>query len=421
MKWLRGLWACLIVLSSAITSAHSQTVTEVAIAGSINPASEELLVRAVEAARVSDSSLLIIRLDTPGGTMAAMRSMVQTILDSPVPVATYVAPAGARAASAGVYIVAASNLAAMHPQTTIGAATPVSLMGSETESTEQKKSLNDALSLISTLAKAKRKNLQWYLSAVEDAVSIDAEHAAELGVIDLVATDIEQIVKKAIELKIMARPAADVPLTVIQYEPGWRYTLFSWLLDPQIAVLLLLLGAMGIFTEMSSPGLIFPGVVGVTAGLLGLYAFSIIPHSTVGILFIALSAIFLILELHITSFGLLTLASVIAFFLGTTILFQENQITMAESWMFYAIYGLIFAVVLLTLWKLVRAQGAQPKQSLLGLEGYHGEVIKWHEHRGTILVRGELWQAESSDGRPMSPGESVRVIRNQGLVLIVSR
>lgn len=421
MRWFVGFVTLLLVSFSALTTGWCQTVTEATIAGSINPAAATLLAQAVAAAKSNGSALLIVRLDTPGGTVSAMRQMVQTMLDTSLPIAIYVAPAGARATSAGVFLVAAADIAAMHPQTTIGAATPISMLGGDTESAAQKKALNDAVSLISTLAKAKRKNLQWYLSAVEDAVSIDAEQARTLGVIDLIATDIQQIVSKAIALQIMDQPSADQPLRVITFDPGWRYTLFSWLLDPQIAILMLMLAAMGILTEMSSPGLIFPGVIGVICGLLGLYAFSIIPHSTTGMLLIALAAIFLILEINVTSFGLLTLASAIAFFLGASLLFEEHQITLAESWMFYILYGLIFILMTIVVWKLVRAQGSQPKQALLGLEGYYGEVIEWHGHKGTILVRGERWHAESADSQPLLVGERVRVIRNKGLVLIVSR
>ncbi len=257
------------------------TVRLVRIEGGISPAQADLLRSALGAAKAAGDGMLIVELDTPGGSGEAMRDMVKDILAAPMPVAVWVGPSGARAASAGVFLVAASNLAAMSPQSTIGAASPVNMDGSDINGTMQAKVKNDIMSFVRGVAESRGRNTEWYEKAVDKAASITAAEAVLLKVVDMVAVNVDDLLaqagKKGVPFQgrtIFFDPAAVI---LVEHDPGFRHRVLSWLIDPQIAYFLLLGGMAGLFFELTTPGAILPGVLGGLCLLLGLYAMSVLP------------------------------------------------------------------------------------------------------------------------------------------------
>jgi membrane-bound serine protease (ClpP class) len=396
------------------------------IDGSINPAQEDLLRDALQTCVRQDHAFLLLGIDTPGGLGKSMREMVQTILNAPVPVVTWVGPKGARAASAGVFIVAASMVASMSPQTTIGAASPVAAGGKDIPETMAKKIKNDILSLIRGVAKARGRNVEWYEKAVEEAASITASEAAQNRVVDLVATSpqdlLEQLGSRTVEWDDRSLSFDGQTAELIPYEPGFRHGFLSWLLNPQIAYFLLMGGLAGLFFELSNPGAIFPGVLGGMCLLLGLYAMAILPTNVAGILLILFSLVLFLLEIAVTSFGLLSLGGVLCLFFGSLILFRFEY-GMAELPLTVVISTVVGVSLLVAaaLFLVTRAQ-MQPRhtgsEAMLGLTG---EVTRWEGRSGQIRVRGELWKARNASGEPLEPGAVVRVKDMQGLTLIVEQ
>ncbi|MFW5932445.1 MAG: NfeD family protein [Desulfohalobiaceae bacterium] len=395
------------------------------VQGSISPAQADMLDKAIAACQQEGHELLLLRLDTPGGLGQSMRDMLQSILNSPVPVATWVGPKGARAASAGVFLVAGSSIAAMSPETTIGAATPVQISGEDAPSAMQEKIMNDFMSLIRGVAKAKDRNVEWYQEAVEKAASITATEAAQNRVVDMLATSPEDFLDQ-IGARGLSLPEGTVHFTaqevqLVEFEPGMRHGILSWLLHPQIAYFLLMGGIAGLFFELSNPGAIFPGVLGAACLLLGLYALAVLPTNAAGLLLILLSFILFILELAVVSYGLLSVAGIVCLFLGSILLFDFE----------YGYQGLPLQVILPTiagvsafialgLYLITRSQ-VKPRQggqeAMLGLPG---KVVNWSGGQGQVLVRGELWRAKTQDGRPLEKGTRVQVQDLQGLILTVS-
>jgi len=402
----------------------SPRILEVDIASSISPAQAEHLDSAMRAVAEEGYDLLLLRVDTPGGLGESMREMVKSILNAPAPVIVWVGPSGARAASAGVFLVAASNIAAMSPQTTIGAASPVNAGGGDLGETMSKKVINDMKSLLKGIASSRGRNVAWYLDAVEESVSITAEEAVLMRVVDLLAVDrddlLDQIGRKGVAtgkgvLKFDAGSAEVVP-----FDPGFRYQLLSWLLDPQIAYMLLLGGMAGLFFELATPGAILPGVLGGLCLLLGLYAMSILPANAAGLLLLLFGLILFILEIHIVSYGLLSVAAVASLFVGSIILFPERGPQgLPLSTILVTVAGvslLIGGAVLLAL----RAQTQKPKTGLPSLVGETGVVKDWSEDRGKVVVHGEYWSAISDDGSVFQVNDDVRVVSVDKMLLTVS-
>ncbi|MFO8032468.1 MAG: nodulation protein NfeD [Desulfohalobiaceae bacterium] len=418
----------LILLGSSAAQESPQkkiSALYLSIQGSISPAQADLLEKALEACKQEGHELLLLRLDTPGGLGQSMREMLQSILNSPVPVATWVGPKGARAASAGVFLVAGSTVAGMSPQTTIGAATPVQISGEDAPSAMQEKIMNDFLSLIRGVAKAKGRNVQWYQEAVEKAASITASEAAQNRVVDMLATSpedfLEQIGAQGLELPEGTTHFTAQDVQLVEFEPGLRHGILSWLLNPQIAYFLLMGGIAGLFFELSNPGAIFPGVLGSACLLLGLYAMAILPTNVAGLLLILLSFILFILELALVSYGLLSIGGVVCLFLGSLLLFDfEYGYEGLPIRVILPTIGAVAGLIALGLYLITRSQ-VKPKQggqeAMLGLPG---KVVNWSGDHGQVLVRGELWQAKSPDGSPLEKGTRVQVQEMHGLILIVS-
>lgn len=399
-------------------------ILEVDIASSISPVQAEHLASAMNTAAEEGFDLLLIRLDTPGGLGESMRQMVKSILNAPAPVIVWVGPSGARAASAGVFLVAAANVAAMSPQTTIGAASPVGAGGGDLGETMSKKVINDMKSLLKGIAASRNRNVPWYLDAVEESVSVTAEEAILLRVVDLLAVDrddlLDQIGRKGVATGKGALRFDAASAHVVPFEQGLRYGLLSWLLDPQIAYMLLLGGMAGLFFELATPGAVLPGVLGGLSLLLGLYAMSILPTNAAGLLLLLFGLVLFILEIHIVSYGLLSVAAVVSLFVGSIILFPASGAQgLPLSTIFITVIGvslLIGGAVLLA----IRAQAQKPQTGLSALAGEKGVIKEWNGARGKVVVHGEYWDAVAVDGSVFKAKDDVWVVSVDKMLLTVS-
>ncbi len=408
--------------------AASPTVVVLNAKGVINPVLADYISRGIEAAEESHAEVCIIQLDTPGGLDTAMRDIVQDIIDARVPVVVYVSPAGARAASAGVFVTMAAHIAAMAPNTVIGAAHPVSL-GPEGEqqvsSTMEEKILNDAAAYIRTLAKTHGRNVDWAEKAVREAVSATEEEALELNVIDMIAPDLETLISQIdgrevtmlggaiITIKTQGAPIKNIDMSTIE---KFLYAIS----DPNIAFLLLSLATLGLFVEISNPGLIFPGVVGAISLLMAFFSLGQLPVNIVGILLILLAFGLFIAEVFTTSFGLLTAGGITSLVLGSLILFKGGPLFQVNPWL---IASIAIGIVLFMFFVTQRIVRAHRRQAITGREELIGKtaVVKATlDPEGIILYKGERWTAISETGR-VEPGEMVIINRVDSLTLYVSR
>lgn len=396
-------------------------VLEAGVTSAISPAQADMLEAALAQARDSGADILLLRLDTPGGSIQVMRRMVMSILNSPVPVVVWVAPSGARAASAGVFLAAAAPYLAMAPQTTIGSASPVGLGGGDVKGTMNKKIKNDLLSLLRGMAARYGRNAAWYARAVTVAANIDAMEAVRLRVADMIAVDrvdlMEQIGRRGVltDRGVRHFTAADVRFE--PFEPGLRHDLLSWLLDPSVAYILLLAGLAGLYFEITTPGVILPGVLGSLCLLLSLYAMSVLPTNAAGLLLLLLGGVFFGLEVHITSYGLLGLAGVASFFLGSLLLFRGHGIgSLPLSLILPTVAGLSLFLGLIG-WMVARAQLQGPRSGVDALVGQTAVVRSWSGRGGKVFVRGEIWQAASWEPLGLRPGQQVRIRSVSDLVL----
>lgn len=411
----------MLVLFLLLVSVNDVYVAE--LDGVISPASSSYLVRVVDVAVKEEAVCLIFKIDTPGGLDVSMREITEKILNADVPVVVYVAPKGARAASAGVFILYASHVAAMAPGTNVGAAHPVSMGGGQMDSVMVEKVTNDAVAYLKALAKERGRNEEWAEQAVRESASVDAETAVELGVCELMAEDIGDLVGKLegrelevngreVTLHTEGRPVREVKMTL-------REQLLLLLTNPNIAYVLLLLGIYGLFFELQNPGMIFPGIVGAICLILGFYSMHVLPVNYAGVALIVLSAILFILEIYITSHGLLTIGGIFALVFGSLILFESDVPYLRVSWeviMLVVIIVAAFVILLLTLG--VRAQF---RKRATGSEGIIGEIgtaktdIKLEG--GTVFVHGEFWNAVSH--QTIKKGQKVKVVAVKNMILTV--
>jgi len=395
------------------------------IHGGISPAQDDLLAEALSHSTSNGFDILLIELDTPGGTVSAMRSMVKRMLNSPIPVGVWVGPSGARAASAGVFIVAASTIACMAPQTSIGAASPVSMGGGDIPDTMKKKIRNDIVSLIKGVAQSRNRNVDWYIDSIDLSESATAHEAYVSRVIEFISDSpfdfMVQAGTRGIHFKGRTLHFKQDQISITPYEPGMRHKLLSWLIDPQIAYFLLIAGAAGLFFELTTPGAILPGVLGSISLLLGLYAMSILPSNIAGLLLILFGFILILLEIKITSYGMLSVASLISFFVGSVILFPGDQgFILPISTILITLAGLacLFGLVLYVVGKAQLRKPALGGEALVGVEA---EVREWLESSGKIFVRGEIWNAKSSEPLSLVKGDPVKIVKISGLVAYIER
>jgi membrane-bound serine protease (ClpP class) len=415
------------------------------IKGAIGPATASYVAQGIESAQQSGARILVLQMDTPGGLDSSMRSIIKAILASPVPVIGYVAPAGARAASAGTYILYASHVAAMSPATNLGAATPVSIGGlpslpeqpgdegkgddskGEGEGTpkpknaSERKSINDAAAYLRALAKLRDRNAEWAEQAVREAASLSAEEALEMGVIDLIAADYTQLLESLDGRRVSVNGTATTLKTagIVLERQGqdWRTRLLSIITDPNIAYILMLIGIYGLIFEFSNPGFILPGVVGAIALVLALYAFQVLPINYAGLALIMLGIIFMIAEAFVPSFGALGLGGVVAFVVGSVILLDEEGYAISLP----LIGGTALVSALFLLWVMgmfVRIRGRPVVTGAEQMLGSEGEAMEaFVAGKGRVWVHSEAWNARS--GSEIAAGQPIRVTAVKGLSLEV--
>jgi len=437
------LWGviALLVTATCVAAPRSPTAHPVAVVlrvdGPISPASADYVVRGIEQADSMHATAVVLELDTPGGLSSSMRDVIKAILASPVPVIGYVAPSGARAASAGTYILYACHVAAMAPATNIGAATPVALTGGGSvplpasssgksaepgESTEMRKVTNDAVAYIRALAERRGRNADWAEKAVRDAVSVSADEALKLHVVDLIAPDIPALLAEVDGRKVETATGSRVLQTrgarLETITPGVRSQFLGVIANPSVAYILLLLGLGGLVMEGMHPGGVLPGVVGAICLLLALYAFQLLPVNFAGLGLIVLGVILIVSEAFVPAYGVLGTGGVVSFVIGSVILMDTGVPGYGIA--LPAVVGIAIAAAAILagiVWMAMRSHKRPVVSGREEMIGAIGEVVADFEGRGAVHVHGERWQARSEV--PLERGQAVSVIAMHGLVLDV--
>ncbi|RLB15138.1 MAG: nodulation protein NfeD [Deltaproteobacteria bacterium] len=400
--------------------AEKNSAMVIELDGTINPGTAQFVIKGLKRAEVSKHMLVIIRLDTPGGLDSSMRSIVKSILNSSVPVVVYVAPRGARAASAGVMITVAAHIAAMAPQTNIGAAHPVSADGKEINKTMSKKVVNDMVAYVRSIAKDRGRNQDWVEKAIRESVSITADVAVKKKVVDLVARDMDDLLAlldgREIALNKGKVTLETKGLKLIYVAPGWRDRVLNTISDPNIAYILMMIGMAGLYFELSHPGAIFPGVIGAISLILAFFAFQTLPVNYAGLLLIALAIVFFIAEIKVSSYGLLSVAGLISLTLGSIMLFENIRVSLNLMMPTIVMIGGFFVIIAFLAF---RAYKGKPTSGMEGLIGQTGVVEEKIDPVGLIFAHGEYWKATSTE--VAEQGEKVRIIGSKGLELIVEK
>lgn len=393
-----------LVLSSSILMAEqdSATVMVMKLDGPINPVSAEFVSRSIDNAIRTNAQALVIELDTPGGLDTSMREIIRRMIASSVPVVVYVSPGGARAASAGAFITIAAHVAAMAPQTNLGAAHPVS-MGEKMDKVMSDKVTNDSAAFIKSIAEQRGRNAEWAQDAVRKSISSTETEALRLGVIDLVAKDLPSLMKALDGRKVKTSSGERTLKTeyarIIREDAGNRFKILGVITDPNIAYILMLLGFYGLFFELTNPGAIFPGVLGSICLILAFYSMQTLSVNYAGLLLIILAVILFVLETQILSHGVLAIGGVISLSLGSLMLFDN-----ADPFMRISLSVLIPAVIItsaffiLTVWLAVRAQGKKSITGAEGLIGAEGKALtEINKEGGMAALHGETWRAFSDE------------------------
>jgi membrane-bound serine protease (ClpP class) len=426
-----GVLVALVAVAVRGSAAEPPALARIVVDGMINPAVANFVHGAIGRAQAAGAPALVLELDTPGGLLPSTRAIVKDILAAPLPVIVYVAPSGAGAGSAGTFITLAGHVAAMAPGTSIGAAHPVGGAGEEIKGTLGKKIENFTASFSQSIAQERGRNVDWAAKAVRESLSITAEEAVRLNVVDFVARDLDELVAKAegrtVEvggtrrtLHFAAVRGPEGHVRVHTYEMRLADRVLDVLADPNIAYLLMMAGLLGLYVEFTHPGLAFPGIAGAICLLLALAALHVLPVNTSGLALLLLGVALLVAEAFLPTFGLVGAGGLVAFLLGSLFLFDtaETGVAVARSLVFGV--GGTLGVFILVVGALVAR--SQRRRALLGREGMIGAVGVARDRlapHGTVVVRGEYWAAESDE--TIDAGTPVEVTAVEGLRLKVRR
>lgn len=433
----------LVLLTNTLGSSPAAIILE--IQDSIGPATSDYIDRALEKAAKQQAELVIARIDTPGGLDTSMRSIIKQITTSSIPVVSFVAPSGARAASAGTYILYASHIAAMAPGTNLGAATPVQLgglpdrggaeeepMDNETKKekgtkptidAKKQKLINDAAAYLRSLAQMRGRNVEWAEKAVREAASLSAEEALKAGVIDLIATDIQDLLRQLngymVEVQGEEKSLATDGVVLIHLSPDWRSRLLAIISNPNVAYVLMLIGIYGLIYEFSNPGAIFPGTVGAISLLLALFAFQLLPVNYAGVALILLGLALMIGEAFAPSFGALGIGGVVAFIIGSIILIDTDAPGYGIALPLILSFAIVSAGILIMVVEMAIKSRQRPvvsgREQLLGATGL---ALATFSGEGSVRIHGEVWSARTD--KRVVEGQRVRVIGMDGLTLEVT-
>jgi membrane-bound serine protease (ClpP class) len=436
-----GFLLAAIIAMLAPAEALAKRAVVLRIDGAIGPAVAEYIVRELRAANPVDTGVVVLRMNTPGGLDSSMRQIISAILSSPVPVAAYVAPNGARAASAGTYIAYACAVAAMAPSTNLGAATPIRLSSpvlpggqpqqpsgkgegkaNEPADAESRKILNDAIAYIRSLAELNGHNVEWAEEAVRNAASLPASEALKLHVIDVIADDVPDLLRKldGRSAVVAGKPVqlATAGLEIVDVAPDWRAEILAVITDPNVAFMLMLVGVYGLLFEFLNPGAVAPGLIGGLSLLVALYALNLLPINYAGAALVLLGIGLMVAEAHIGSLGLIGIAGAVAFVIGAIMMFPSEApgLTLSRPLLAGTAVASV-AFFLLVLGMLLRSRHRPVVTGAEALLGAEGETLFWQGTEGRVRVHSEVWRARAAG--ELQPGARVKVIAREGLVVVV--
>jgi membrane-bound serine protease (ClpP class) len=393
--------------------------------GAIGPVSNRYISNGLDRAQELGADFILLKLDTPGGLDESMRSIVKKIMASPIPVVGYVYPIGGRAASAGVFIMLACHVSAMAPGTNMGAAHPVAMGGQQPDSVMMGKIVNDAVAFIRSIAEERGRDADWAERAVRESISAAANQALELGLIDYIAASPEELVKQLDGHKIKM-PKGEKTLQTsgaeeVEIKLRWYERLLQVLANPNLIYILLMIGIYGVIAWVQNPASIFPGVIGIIALIFAFYGLQVLPINYAGLALIAVALILFILEVKITSYGMLTVGGIVSLVLGTLIMFQATPKVFGISWpVIITVMVAVVALFVLIIWLAVRTHVRKPTTGGKGMIGLVGEARTDLDPEGSVYVRGEYWTAVAASGK-IKNGTKVKVVAMDGMMLKVEK
>jgi len=421
---LASLITLLFLVSPCRLFSESRQVQVITIDGVINPVVAEFIIKAIKSSVSENAECLIIQMDTPGGLDLSMRSIIKEMMNADIPVVVYVSPSGSRAASAGAIITLAAHLAAMAPGTNIGAAHPVALGGGKMEDEMAAKVENDAAAYVESIATKRNRNKEWAIKAVRESVSITEKEALKIKVIDLIASDLTDLLTQIDGHKVSTalgdKTLSTKNAATTRIEMGLREKILDTLSNPNIAYILMMAGLLGLYFELSNPGAIFPGIVGGISLILAFFAFQTLPVNYAGILLILLAVILFILEIKVTSFGMLSVGGIIALFLGSLMLFDSPAPFLRVSLdTIIPVVAVTSGLLILAISLAIKAQRRKPTTGKEGLLGEIGVAKSTIDPQGKVFIHGEYWDATSDE--PIPEGTRVKAIEVNNIVIKVKK